>query len=140
MYVLSMSPCSTAEMAACPLYKRIDAADPFVQISLPVMSFYTNLGSYTSNGLGVFSDHRKSLPIGPSCKWGHSTPKTSPSREESSVTPRQLSLLRVYAKRYEVRQWLYGSAGLVIGRLQIRTSSWATLHQGLLSLPSLLGR
>ena len=65
-----MSPCSTAETAACPLNKRIDAADPFVQISLPVMSFYTNLGSYTSNGLGVFSDHRKSLPIGPSCKWG----------------------------------------------------------------------
>jgi len=33
-----------------------------------------------------------------------------------------------------------GCAGLVIGRLQVRISAEATLHQGLLSLPSIQGR
>ena len=32
------------------------------------------------------------------------------------------------------------SAGFAIGRLRVRISAWATLHQGLLSLPSLRGR
>ena len=31
------------------------------------------------------------------------------------------------------------SAGFAIGRLRVRISAWATLHQGLLSLPSLRG-